>query len=61
MKPKYSGAAGRKFWNRIAAIKPDKLRVLIYLAGCALQDHETRVLQMVTEAKAEEEMDEKRG
>ena len=51
MKPKYSGPASRKFWDHINAIKPEKLHSLIYIAGCALQDHELRVLQMIAEAE----------
>ena len=51
MKPKYSGPNSRKFWDHVNAIKPEKLHSLIYIAGCALQDHELRVLQMIAEAK----------
>jgi len=51
MKPKYSGAASVKFWNRIQEIKPAKLREAVYTAGCALQDHEQRVLRMIADAE----------
>ena len=51
MKPKYSGPNSRKFWDRVNAIKPEKLHSLIYIAGCALQDHELRVLQMIADVE----------
>ena len=51
MKPKYSGGLSRKFWDRINNIKPERLHDAIYLAGCALQDHEGRVLRMIANAE----------
>ena len=51
LKPKYSGPLSRKFWDRVKAIKPEKLHMAIYTAGCALQDHEGRVLQMLEDAE----------
>ncbi len=51
MKPKYSGGLSRKFWDRINNIKPERLHDAIYVAGCALQDHERRVLQMLADAE----------
>ena len=55
MKPKYSGPASRGFWTRVAEIQPDQAHDLIYLAGCALQDHESRVLQMIADAEKDEQ------
>lgn len=43
---KYSGHLSEDFWEQVHKIKNKKERNLIYLAGCALQDHETRVIQM---------------
>ncbi len=48
---RYSGPASKKFWERIAEIKNRRVHDLIYIAGCALQDHEGRVLQMLDEAE----------
>ena len=50
MKPKYSGAASGKFWAQVAKIKPARLHDAIYVAGCALQDHEARMIQMLEAA-----------
>lgn len=50
MKPTYSGQASDKFWGRIDKIEPKRLRDALYVAGCALQDHETRVMQMLDAA-----------
>ena len=47
MEPVYSGQASKDFWKRIDLIKSEPERSLIYLAGCALQEHEARVLQMI--------------
>ena len=55
MKLQYSGANSRKFWDRINAIKSEKLQSLVYLAGCALQDHESQVLAMIAEAEKSDE------
>ena len=51
LKPKYSGNWSRNFWARVNLIKPEKLHDAIYTAGCALQDHERRVLQMLANAE----------
>ena len=51
----YSGEASDEFWSRIAAIRPQELRKAVSIAGYALQDHETRMLNMV--AHAEEKSD----
>lgn len=51
LKPKYSGGLSGKFWGRINNIKPERLHNAIYLAGCALQDHEGRVLRMIADAE----------
>ncbi len=48
---KYSGKASEGFWKRIANIKNRRAHDLVYMAGCALQEHEERVLQMLAEAK----------
>ncbi len=49
--PKYSGPLSRKFWDRINSVKPQKLWEALYVAGCALQDHEGRVLEMLKNAE----------
>ena len=49
--PKYSGPASAALWKRIAGIKNQRVHDLIYLAGCALQDHEGRFLQMLEHAE----------
>ena len=49
----YSGPPSDKFWERINKIKPRRLREAIYTAGCALQDHERRVLTMISDAERE--------
>ena len=51
LKPKYSGPLSIKFWEQVKTIKPKKLHTAIYMAGCALQDHEDRVLNMLEDAK----------
>ena len=51
MKPKYSGLVSKAFWDRVAKIKDEKTHDLIYIAGCALQDHENRLLQMLKRAE----------
>ena len=51
MKPKYSGSASKKFWDRIAKIKLECLHDALYVAGCALQDHEHRMNQMLDDAE----------
>lgn len=51
MNTKYSGKASKAFWERIAAIKTKRAHDLVYIAGCALQDHENRVLQMLKRAE----------
>ncbi len=45
--PKYSGEASTAFWKRINKINNQTTHDLVYVAGCALQDHENRVLQML--------------
>ncbi len=49
---KYSGLASGPFWDRINKIRNKRERDLVYLAACALQDHENRVFQMLKCAKA---------
>lgn len=58
MKPdqkRYSGNSefSKKFWDRVFEIeaKKPKLGSLIYLAACALQDHESRLYQMLEDAE----------
>lgn len=47
----YHGLSGKRFWRRIAAIKSEPAHTLVYIAGCALQDHEQRMLQLLEEAE----------
>ncbi len=47
MKTHYSGPGSEVFWARIHKIENKAARDLVYIAGCALQDHERRVLQMI--------------
>lgn len=49
MQAKYKGDASIEFWRRIANIKTEPEHALAYIAGCALQEHEQRVLQMLAE------------
>ena len=49
VRPKYSGYESKAFWKRIAKIKDGAQQSIIYLAACALQDHEARVFQMLKE------------
>lgn len=51
-KPRYSGSKSKKFWGRINAIKIEPTHSLLYQAGCALQNHESRVLEMIDAARA---------
>jgi hypothetical protein len=46
LEPRYSGDASIEFWGRIAGIR-DTEGMLIYLAACALQEHEQRFFQML--------------
>ena len=45
----YSGVASKGFWDRVWEHKEDERFGLMYIAGCALQEHEARVLQMLAE------------
>ena len=45
MKPKYSGDKSRKFWKKVNALKKDQSRM--YALGCALQNLEEYVLEML--------------
>jgi len=47
--PQYSGKVSKKFWARVAAVKDEPTHSLLYIAACALQDHEGRVIQMFKE------------
>jgi hypothetical protein len=49
---RYSGPKSEKFWKRIDAIKKEPEHMLLYIAACALQDHESRVFQMIEEISA---------
>jgi len=53
---KYSGDASIHFWRRIANIKTEPEHELAYIAGCALQDHEQRVLQMLVKIESSDVM-----
>ena len=48
----YSGPQSEALWRRVNAL-PEAQRTLLYLAGCALQDHEGRFWQMLLQAEAE--------
>ena len=48
----YSGSQSEALWRRVNAL-PEAQRTLLYLAGCALQDHEVRFWQMLLQAEAE--------
>ena len=50
LEPQYSGPASIKVWDRIAKIEDLGVHDMIYIAACALQDHETRLLQMIDAA-----------
>lgn len=52
---RYSGEKSIEFWRGIANIQDRQAHDLIYIAGCALQDHEKRVLQMIRVALDVEE------
>jgi len=52
--PHYSGELSRAFWLRVKRIEDERTHDLLYLAGCALQDHEERVLQMFAALEIEE-------
>ncbi len=52
---RYTGAASRLFWGRVAKIKTETAHDLVYMAGVALQEHENRVLQMLICAEEAEE------
>lgn len=41
----YSGEDSKEFWKRILAIKPKATQDVMFLMGCALQDHEERMHQ----------------
>ena len=46
IKPHYSGPLSDAFWFRVNTSNDETL----YLAACALADHETRLLQMLSKA-----------
>lgn len=48
VRAQYSGLVSTKFWRRIAEIDNVKVRAVAYIAACALQDHENRVLQILS-------------
>ena len=50
MRARYYGVLSIPFWKRVNAL-PEGVRDLVYLAGCGLQDHEERVLQMLALAE----------
>lgn len=45
--PHYSGKLSNGFWADVANVKDKAAHDLIYVAACALQDHEKRILQML--------------
>ena len=52
--PRYSGNLSVKFWNLVNSYTDDPRKMMLYIAGCALQDHERRVLQMLEEMEKKE-------
>lgn len=46
----YSGVRSLPFWNVVNAL-PDSDRTTLYLLGCALQDIEGRMIQLLMEAQ----------
>lgn len=46
----YSGERSKRFWDRIRRL-PEPEQAIVYLGGCALQDVEERVWQMIDEAE----------
>lgn len=53
--PYYFGRISTGFWADVANIKDKSMHDLVYVAACALQDHEKRVLQMMRMANADGE------
>jgi hypothetical protein len=49
---RYSGPKSRKFWKHINSVKSEPERAMLYIAGCGLQDHESRMFQMLAEVAA---------
>lgn len=48
--PHYSGNGSRSFWARIHREPDPERRRTLYLLGCALQDMEGRMLQLLAPA-----------
>lgn len=44
---RYSGPNSVAFWAEIANVENKEVHDLLYIAGCALQDHEKRFFQML--------------
>lgn len=54
LEPLYSGKQSTKFWERVNKIRGREGNA-VYVAGCLLQDVESRVLQILNYAEQEEE------
>jgi hypothetical protein len=53
-KPESVYSERKAIWARVEALKSEPVHSLLYIALCALQDHENRVLQMLFEAETSE-------
>jgi hypothetical protein len=52
LQPRYSGPKSLKFWKKIEEVEDPDLHAMLYLAGCALQDHEARLLKMIKDVES---------
>lgn len=48
---RYSGKKSKDVWTLVAAIDHEPAHTMLYIAACALQDHEQRFLQMLRNAQ----------
>lgn len=51
---RYSGEASKDIWDRVAAISHEPSHGLLYIAACALQDHEQRFLQILVRVEQDD-------
>ena len=56
-KPESAYSERKAIWARVEALNSEPVHSLLYIAFCALQDHENRVLQMLFEAETSEKPD----
>lgn len=47
----YSGDSSHDFWDRVWRVKPKAAQDVLFLMGCALQDHEERMHQALLMAE----------